>query len=166
LTGSLILRPPRSSDEEDYAALFLRPEVGEWLRPEPLPQLTIGEIREMLGEDIRHWRELGFGPWVLIEQEAGSFVGRVGLRRTAIENESAIELAWTVDPDRQGRGFATEAAVAAIELARSTGIAEVVVLALPHNGASRRVAEKAGFSVDGKVAHAGLPHLLYRLALA
>ena len=104
---------------------------GEWLRPEPLPPFTIADSREILREDIRLWGDLGFGPWVLIERADGSFVGRVGLRRTAIENESAVELVWTVDPDRQGRGSATEAATAAIELARSVGLDEVVALTLP-----------------------------------
>ncbi|HEX2706875.1 MAG TPA: GNAT family N-acetyltransferase [Solirubrobacterales bacterium] len=166
LTEHLSLRRPRVADEEAYGDLFLRPELGEWLRPEPLPPFTIADSREILREDIRLWGDLGFGPWVLIERAGGSFVGRVGLRRTAIENESAVELAWTVDPDRQGRGSATEAATAAIELARSVGLDEVVALTLPGNRASRRVAEKIGMRQSGEVQHAGLTHLLYRLALA
>ena len=42
----------------------------------------------------------------------------------------------------------------------------MIALALPGNGASRRVAEKAGMELAGEVEHAGLAHVLYRLRLA
>jgi RimJ/RimL family protein N-acetyltransferase len=38
--------------------------------------------------------------------------------------------------------------------------------ALAANLASRAVAAKAGFVARGKIEHAGLPHPIYRLALA
>jgi RimJ/RimL family protein N-acetyltransferase len=120
----------------------------------------------MLGDDARHWSDLGFGPWALFDRADDSYLGRVGLRYTAVETERAIELAWTVDPDRQGEGLATEAGVAAIALARRLEIEAIVALALPRNLASCRVAEKLGMRRDGEVDHAGLPHALYRLALA
>jgi RimJ/RimL family protein N-acetyltransferase len=85
---------------------------------------------------------------------------------TAVAGEQAVELAWTVDPDSQGRGLATEAALAALEWARTLGIEEVIALTLPGNHASRRVAEKAGLRAAGEVEYAGLTHVLYRLALA
>lgn len=161
-----MLRRPQPSDEQGYVRVFLRPEVNAWLRPAPFPPVTAAEAAAMLGEDLRQWRELGFGPWAVIEDEGGAFVGRAGLRETTIAGERAIELAWAIDPDFHGRGLATEAALAAIELAREAGLAEVVALALPANAASRRVAEKAGMGAEGEIEHAGLPHVLYRLRLA
>jgi RimJ/RimL family protein N-acetyltransferase len=166
LTERLSVRPPESGDEAAYAELFRRPPVEVWLRPPPLSPFKISEIEEMLREDIRHWEEFGFGPWALIERGSGSFVGRGGLRMTAVAGEQAVELAWTVDPDSQGRGLATEAALAALEWARTLGIEEVIALTLPGNHASRRVAEKAGLRAAGEVEYAGLTHVLYRLALA
>jgi hypothetical protein len=41
---------------------------------------------------------------------------------------------------------------------------EIVAFTLPDNVASRRVMEKAGFVDECEVAHAGMPHVLYRRA--
>ena len=165
-TEHLRLRLPACADEVDYEALFRRPEVEAWLRPPPLQPFTAAEAREMLHADIGHWRQLDYGPWVLIERPGGRFVGRVGLHRTTVEGEPETELAWTVDPSHHGKGYATEAALAALDLAREAGLRELVAMALPENAASCRVAEKIGMRVEGEISHAGLPHLLYRLTLA
>jgi RimJ/RimL family protein N-acetyltransferase len=166
VTEHLLLRPPVPADREAYLGLFLHPRVGEWLRPAPLTSLTEADIEAMLGDDLRHWGGFGFGPWALLGRDESSYLGRAGLRWTAVKGEEKVEMAWTVAPDRQGEGLATEAALAAVELARSRRLGEIVALTLPGNRASRRVAEKAGMSQKGKVVHAGLDHVLYGLTLA
>jgi RimJ/RimL family protein N-acetyltransferase len=165
-SSQLRLRPPGPADLEAYEALFQLDEVERWLRPAPLVAFTAADAREMLHADIGHWRELEYGPWALVEAGAERFAGRAGLHRTTVEGIPATELAWTTDPAFQGRGFATEAALAAIELARTVGLREVVAMALPENAASCRVAEKVGMAADREISHAGLPHVLYRLSLS
>jgi ribosomal-protein-alanine N-acetyltransferase len=166
LGGGVLIRTPEPGDQLGYSTLLHDPAVAAWLRPPPLPPITEGEIAEMLADDMRQWRDGGFGPWVLAASTngggAGELVGRVGLRRTTIEGEICIELAWTVLPDWWGRGLASAAALAGLELAGSLGLDEVVALVLPANTASRRVAAKVGMREAGEVSHAGLPHLLYR----
>lgn len=159
------MRLPRPSDRADYERLFQLPEVERWLRPDPLTPFSGAEAHEMLNEDIVHWKQLEYGPWALLEGADERFVGRVGLHRTTVEGATAIELAWTTDPSCQGRGYATVAALAALDLARSAGLEEVVAMTLPENLASRRVAEKLGMAVEGEISHAGLAHVLYRLTL-
>jgi RimJ/RimL family protein N-acetyltransferase len=161
-----VLRRPQAKDEAGYLRVFLRPEVNAWLRPPPFAPLTAAEAAAMLAHDLRHWRELGFGPWAVLDEASGAYVGRAGLHETRVEGTPAVELAWTIDPDHQGRGLATEGALAGIELARQVGLEEIVALALPANVSSRRVAEKAGLELAGEIDHAGLPHVLYRLRLA
>ena len=165
-TDNLRLCQPASSDLAAYEALFGSPEVEAWLRPPPLGPFGPTEAREMLHADIGHWRQLEYGPWALVEKDGEGFAGRVGLHRTTVEEAPETELAWTVAPSCQGRGYATEAAREAVELARAVGLVEVVAMALPANTASRRVAEKIGMRESGEISHAGLPHLLYRLTLA
>ncbi|HEY2717228.1 MAG TPA: GNAT family N-acetyltransferase [Solirubrobacterales bacterium] len=161
--GGFLIRQPESGDEAGYEALLLDPDVSAWLRPRPLAPFTKAEIAEMLADDLRHWREAGFGPWALVEGEGGELVGRVGLHRTSIGGELVTELAWTVAPSWQGRGLATAAAVEGVALARSAELEELVALVLPANLASRRVAEKLGMRTSGEITHVGLPHLLYRI---
>jgi ribosomal-protein-alanine N-acetyltransferase len=163
--GAALIRRPAPGDEAGYEALLLDPAIEAWLRPAPLPAMTRSDVAEMLAEDLRHWRDAGFGPWALVGAEDGELVGRVGLHRTSIGGELCTELAWTVRPAWQDRGLATAAAHAGIELARTVGLDELVALVLPANLASCRVAEKLGMRANGEVTHAGLPHLLYRLAL-
>ena len=128
LTARLRVRRPLRSDEPAYLALFLKPAVGMRLRPPPLPAFTAPQVGAMLSEDIHHWDEHGFGPWALLDGESGSFLGRGGLQCTAVEGEPMVELPWVIEPDREGEGLATEAALAAIEWARSLALGEVVAI--------------------------------------
>jgi RimJ/RimL family protein N-acetyltransferase len=165
MSERLLVRAPTVDDLRTYETHFLRPEIGRWLRPPPLQPFDQPQILELLDRDCRHWDDHGFGPWVLEDRRSGEFVGRGGLAWTEIEDVLAVELPWSVEPVRHGEGLATEAAAQAIEHARSLGFVEVVALILPHNTASRRVAEKVGMQAGQEVEHAGLPHVLYRMVL-
>lgn len=162
-TQRLLLRRPTPDDRALYHAHFTKPAIERWLRPSPLPPFTPQVLDELLDGDCAHWSDHGFGPWVLIDQETAAFAGRGGLAWTAVEGTAEIELPWSIEPHLHGQGLATEAATAAVDWAREMRFEEVVALVLPANQASRRVAEKAGFSRNGEITHAGLPHLLFRL---
>ena len=88
--------------------------------------------------------------------------GDRGLAWTSVEGTAEVELPWSIEPALHGQGLATEAAIAACNHARELGLEQVIALVLPRNVPSQRVAHKAGFEEDGKVTHAGLPHLLFR----
>jgi [ribosomal protein S5]-alanine N-acetyltransferase len=125
-----------------------------------------GDIEEMLAEDRRHWADHGFGPWVLVAREDGSVAGRGGLRWTEIDDRLTVELPWAIRSDLWGQGLASEAASAAVEWAGALELPEVAALVLPGNLRSRRVAENAGLELAGDTLHAGMPHLVFRLAPA
>ena len=162
-TERLQLRPPQPGDVASYRSLLTHPTIGEWLRPPPLDPFEPSDGDLWLNDDRRHWEEFEFGPWVLVEQGSDAYIGRAGLRWIEVEGQPAIEALWAIAPERHGEGFATEAAAAAIELARERGVEEVIAMILPANGASLRVAEKAGLVAVGRTEHAGFDHLLFRL---
>ncbi|HEU4462339.1 MAG TPA: GNAT family N-acetyltransferase [Solirubrobacterales bacterium] len=164
-TQRLILRQPTADDRSLYHSHFTHPEIERWLRPPPLPPFNAGAVDELIENDQAHWSDHGFGPWIAIEQETGAFAGRGGLHWTTVEDKAMIELAWSIEPSRHNRGYATEMATEAIELARERRIEELVALVLPANVPSRRVAEKVGCERNGEVDHAGLLHLLFRSRL-
>jgi len=167
LTERLRCRAPRD-DEHDrsrYEELLLSPEIQRWLQPSPLEPLTAADVAALLSSDVAHWPTYGFGPWVLELREDGRFAGRGGLKTTTVRGEPAVELPWSVVPALQGRGLATEAGAAALQAARALGLPEVVSYTLTTNLASQRVMERIGLRRDGELEHAGLPHVLYRLAL-
>jgi ribosomal-protein-alanine N-acetyltransferase len=164
-TRRLLARKPTPEDKDSYLTHFTDPAVEGWLRPPPLPPFSVQVLDELLLGDCTHWTDHGFGPWVLVERESGEFAGRGGLAWTAVEGVTHVELPWSIEPRLHGNGLATEAAVAATQLARELGFEEVIALTLPTNVASQRVALKAGFEQVDEVTHAGLPHLLFRRRL-
>jgi len=158
-----VTRAPAPEDRDGYLALFGDPDVERWLRPPPLEPFREAEILDLLSGDGEHWATHGFGPWAIFERGSEELVGRGGLRWTEIDDRLVIELPWAIRSDRWGRGYASEAALAAIDWAREMEVEEVVALVRAENAASRSVAEKAGMSRAGTARHAGLEHLVFRL---
>jgi RimJ/RimL family protein N-acetyltransferase len=165
LTERLICRRTEPADLDGYAAVLLDPEVEVRLRAAQAPRMDRKGVAERLAADEAHWAEHGFGPWTLIELESGMTVGRGGLQWTQLEDRRVVELPWAIASQHWNRGFATEAAEAALEWARELGLQEAVALITPDNDSSRRVAEKIGMRQEGQTVHGGLPHLVYRTPL-
>ncbi|HEV8618969.1 MAG TPA: GNAT family N-acetyltransferase [Candidatus Udaeobacter sp.] len=63
-----------------------------------------------------------------------------------------VEIAYSISPDYQGRGFATEVAMALVDFASSSGrVRTVCAHTLPEVNASTRVLEKCGFRKTGEI---------------
>ncbi|WP_173916586.1 GNAT family N-acetyltransferase [Halobacillus sp. Marseille-Q1614] len=52
--------------------------------------------------------QLGFGPWIMIEEEAGQIIGDIGFKGRPDE-EGRIEIGYHVAENQRNKGFATEA---------------------------------------------------------
>ena len=137
-TQRLLLRQPTDEHRSLYHSHFTHPEIERWLRPPPLPPFTPGAVDELVEGDQAHWADHNFGPWILIEKETEAFAGRGGLHWTTVEDTALIELAWSIEPSRHNRGYATEMATAAIEWARAMRIEELIALVLPANAPDRK----------------------------
>jgi RimJ/RimL family protein N-acetyltransferase len=94
-------------------------------------------------------------PWALgftiVERASGAAVGDCAFKGPP-DAEGVVELAYGVDPEHRGRGYATEAAGALAAFAFASGRARLVrAHTKPDNGASARVLEKCGFKRVGEV---------------
>ena len=98
-------------------------------------------------------------PWTcgfaLVHRASGARVGTCGYKGPP-GPDGVVEIAYGVDPEYQGRGYATEAAKALVAYALlpagdSTCVRVVRAHALPENGASARVLAKCGFERVGEV---------------
>ena len=100
----------------------------------------------------------------MIERATDEIVGRVGLDHTTVNGRHEIEVAWFIDPDAWGRGYATEMAEEAMRAAFTTlDLDSVVSYTTPANAASQAVMRKLGMTYEADIEHAGMPHVLYRI---
>jgi RimJ/RimL family protein N-acetyltransferase len=94
---------------------------------------------------------LGYGIWLLVDQESGTVVGSAGFlgRPTA---DATIEIGYGVHHAHRNRGYATEAVRALVGWALGRpGITRVIARCEPANIASARVLAKAGLEETGEV---------------
>lgn len=160
VTDRLLLRGLQSSDLDAYAAMCADPEVRRYLGDgRPLDRAAAWrEMAVLLG----HWHLRGFGQWALIEHVSGELVGRAGLWEP--EGWPGLEVGWVLSRAHWGRGFATEAAGAALEHAfGALGVQRVISLIHPDNAPSIRVAERLGEHYEQPMVLAYATHHLYAI---
>lgn len=122
---------------------------AEMMRYYPAPK-TRAEAADWIAWNRRNYERDGFGLWV-IETMDREFVGDCGLTWQSVNGVPELEVGYHVRSSLQGRGYATEAAAACLELARRCGLAErLVAIIHPENSASQRVAEKIGLRIAGE----------------
>ncbi len=169
-TERLLLRPWRDDDLAAFATMSADPAVMEFLRP--LPDLAACEAWAMRA--WAHWDEHGFGQWVVEVPGDAAFIGVVGLARISYEAHftPAVEVAWRLARPYWGRGYASEAARAALNYGFGVlGLEQIVAVTVPANWRSRRVMERLGMTRDpaDDFDHPNLPegplrrHVLYRM---
>jgi RimJ/RimL family protein N-acetyltransferase len=157
-TERLLLRAFRADDFEAYAAIMADPGVTRFLGDgQPLNRADAWrQMAFMLG----HWALRGFGGWAVEERATGALAGRIGFLQP--EGWPGFELAYTLAPAFQGRGYAREGARAALTYARDVlGRDRIISLVRPANTASARVAESFGATVESTVEFFGGPALVY-----
>lgn len=168
-TQRLLLRSWRDADLPVFATMCTDPEVMEFLSPMREP----GAVEAWVSRLKAHWREHGFGRWVVELPGEASFIGVVGLAWNPYEAHftPAVEIAWRLARPYWGKGFASEAAGAALDYGFDRlGLAEIVAMTVPANLRSRRVMERLGMSRDpaDDYDHPNIPsgplkrHVLYR----
>lgn len=90
-----------------------------------------------------------FYDWAIIDHESRRMIGTCGFARIDTENDSA-EIGYVLNPDFQGRGYATEASARVIEFGFSTlGLNRIAARFMQGNNASLRVMEKLGMTFEG-----------------
>ena len=94
-------------------------------------------------------------PWihgfVLVHRATNSVIGKCGFKGPP-GADGAVEIAYGVAPEHQGKGYATEAAEALVSYAFGNGQVSVVrAHTLPEPNASTRVLTKCGFQRVGEV---------------
>lgn len=81
----------------------------------------------------------------------GELIGNVGLRRSAAWSHDA-EIGYELAPDQWGNGYATEAAGEILRYGfEDLGLHRIAAWTIAENGASARVLEKIGMTLEGRL---------------
>jgi RimJ/RimL family protein N-acetyltransferase len=170
-TERLLLRQWRDEDLEPFAALNGDAETMRFF-PAPPSRAESDALAERARRQIE---EEGWGLWAVEVAGGASFIGFVGLARPSFEAHftPAVEVGWRLSRGHWGRGYATEAARAAVAYGfEELALDEIVSFTSQLNEPSRRVMERLGMSRDpaDDFEHPGVPaghplrpHVLYRL---
>jgi RimJ/RimL family protein N-acetyltransferase len=170
VTPRLRLRPWRDEDLAPFAEMNADPKVMEFL-PKPLDRAESDALAARIRD---HFACRGFGLWAVEVPGVADFIGFVGLSVPTFEAHftPCVEVGWRLASEYWGRGYATEAARAALDYGfRRLELAEIVSFTVPANLRSRRVMERIGMihSPADDFDHPALPeghplrrHVLYR----
>ena len=154
-TARLLLREPRLADFEVFAA-----DAAD-----PLARAHLGgpqdrrEAWRRLHISAGGWVLQGMGWWT-VEALGGGPVGSVGVFRR--ETGPEVEIGWIIHRSSWGRGYASEAAGAALRHAVEVwGIKRVIAYIPKGNAASVAVATKIGMHAEGEAEFYGERDLLF-----
>ena len=142
-TERLILRPWRGTDIEPNTAMLADPLSGRFITADgkPITDAFVGwrNAAIMAG----HWVLHGVGMFVVEEKSTGTFVGRVG--PWCPPGWPGFEVGWGIARGFRGKGYAVEAARAAIDWSFATfELDEIIHTIDRENTASQAVARRLG----------------------
>lgn len=148
-TERLVLRTIQPEDAAAIGAYCADPEVTRYL---PFPALDAEGLAKRMERLVAATAPAGVGDFLgLAAEHDGVLVGDLMLRFSAAHGEdqppSIAELGWVFAPEYGGRGFATEAARALVDLAFGTYPLHRLMAQLdPRNTASARLCERIGMT--------------------
>ena len=170
-TERLVLRQWRPEDREPFARMCADARVMEYF-PSTLTREQSDGVVDRIQAGIE---QRGFGFWALEIHGVAPFAGFVGLSEPGFQTHftPCVEIGWRVARQYWNRGYATEAARAALRYGFEVlKLREIVAFAVWNNRASRRVMEKLGMTYDAAddfnhpnipEGHPHRPHVLYRI---
>ena len=144
----------------DANALFGVFDDAEVMRFGDGPQ-TLSWIRDWLRRGLDSYRKpSGIGPWAVVEKNSREFIGYCGLFYFPdVGGQPEIEIGYRLARVWWGRGYATEAAMAARDYAFNVvERTRLIAMIDPQNTASIRMAEKIGMRYEKDVMFEGYTH--------
>jgi RimJ/RimL family protein N-acetyltransferase len=138
--GVIALRAWHEADADELVAcLDGDGEIARWLDQVPQPYTREDALAYVGG--------IGEGAYAVTDVASGRVLGSIGLRWN--EERDVAEVGYWLRADARGSGAMTRALTLVTPLAFAQGAARVQLRADVENAASRRVAERAGFTEEG-----------------
>ena len=167
-TPRLILRQWKDEDAGPFIKMNMDKEVMRFF-----PALATAEETMALITRIKaHFTDYGYGIYAIERKDSGEFIGFTGLWHATFKSyfTPCVEIGWRLSKDNWGHGFATEAAIACLELGfTGLGLKEIYSFTSILNKPSMNVMKKIGMKYAGEFEHPGVAdghilkaHVLYK----
>lgn len=144
-TRRLVLRPFEAADGDALYTLYGDPAV---MAIRKIGTQSRGQSDQQLAAICDNWARRGFGLWAVHDRATGRFIGECGLREHRPDGGD-IELSYGLVPAAWGRGFATESAIAVVDIGfQSIGLERILGIAAASNAASKHILHRLGFRAD------------------
>jgi ribosomal-protein-alanine N-acetyltransferase len=143
-TSRLVLATPAATD----AALIFQRYASDdnvtrylgWTR-----HRAVEDTQRFLAFSAIQWEREGAGPYLIWARADGQLLGSTGL---GMEPGAQAITGYVLAADAWGKGYATEALSAVVEVATDIGVQRLYAVCHPQHRASWRVLEKCGFTPD------------------
>lgn len=143
-TNRLILRLPQLEDFDRYAELQAHEEAMRHLGGVQPRHAAWRKFLQMPGA----WAVQGFAMFSVIEKASDEWIGQLGPWHP--DGWPGTEVGYAFHPDAWGKGYAIEAAAAAVDWAfDNLGWHEVIHCIAPDNTPSQKVAQRLGSTNRG-----------------
>ncbi|MBM0233532.1 GNAT family N-acetyltransferase [Micromonospora sp. STR1_7] len=149
IEDGVLLRPWREADADAVHRACQDPDIQRWTTvPRPyLPEHAHGFVTELSG---RAWAEGTGAPFAVCDPASGELLGSCGL--ISIDGDGTGEVGYWTAPWARGRGVTVRATRALARWSFETlGLRRLLWQAEVGNHASRLVALRAGFRIDGRL---------------
>ena len=151
LTGELVrLEPLTEAVLEDYLVGLADPELSRLTGTHASFDRAQTE-RWLASRAEQHDR----ADWAVLRRSDGAFLGEAVLNDFDPDNASANYRVWLAGPEAYGKGYGTEATRLVLDYALDVaGLHRVSLGVLDFNPRARRVYEKCGFQLEGRLREA------------
>lgn len=161
-TDRLILRKLTNDDKHDLSLILQNKDVMYAYEH----VFSDEEVDIWLNNQLRRYKEDGFGLWAVILKKTGKLIGQCGLTIQQIDNKNVVEVGYLFNKAYWHNGYATESAIACKNYAfNNLNVDEVYSIIRENNTSSINVARRNGMTLKGKfVKHyygIDMPHLIY-----
>jgi RimJ/RimL family protein N-acetyltransferase len=155
-TERLVLRRWRDADREPFAELNGDPQTLLFFPS----TLTRAESDALVDRIEARFETTGYGLWALEVKGAGEFIGFTGLSpmQPDVPGSGGIEIGWRLARPAWHHGYATEAALAARDVAfGEVGLAELWSMTSVLNTPSQAVMRRIGMNEAARFEHPRIP---------
>ena len=167
-TDRLILGRPSVADFDESYAISSDVDLARFVGAKPA---TREGAWSMLLRNIGHWSVFGFGIFTVRLKPGGDYIGEVGLAHFSRELGPSFdpfpEAAWVLAKRAHGRGYATEALIAAHDwLNTSHQTSRTVCMVQQDNLPSMKLAARLGYTSCGQIEYRGTSTTMFQRFLA